>query len=76
MGGLLHRGAAELAPLHKAALALVPAAPDVHADETSTRQQDLERRSFIWSFVTPELVVYSYAPNLARHSLIASSLRT
>ena len=63
MCGLIHRGAAELAPLHKAALALVPAAPDVHADETSTRQQDLERRSFIWSFVTPELVVYSYAPS-------------
>jgi transposase len=63
MCDLLHRGAAELAPLHKAALALVPATPDVHADETSTRQQDLERRSFIWSFVTPELVVYSYAPS-------------
>jgi len=63
MCGLVHRGATELAPLHKAALALVPAAPDVHADETSTRQQDLARRSFIWSFVTPELVVYSYAGN-------------
>jgi transposase len=63
MCGLIHRGAAELAPLHRAALALVPAAPDVHADETSTRQQDLERRSFVWSFVTPQLVVYSYAPS-------------
>lgn len=63
MCDLVHRGATELRPLHSAALALVPAAADVHADETSTRQQDLERRSFIWSFVTPELVVYSYAPN-------------
>jgi transposase len=63
MCGLLHRGAAELRPLHTAALALVPAAADVHADETSVRQQDRERRCFIWSFVTPELVVYSYAPS-------------
>ena len=63
MCALLHRGAGELRPLHTAALALVPAALDVHADETSTRQQDLQRRSFIWSFVTPNLVVYTYAPN-------------
>jgi hypothetical protein len=63
MCDLVHRGATELRPLHTAALALVPAAADVHADETSTRQQDLDRRSFIWSFVTPDLVVYSYAPN-------------
>lgn len=61
MCSLVHRGAAELRPLHKAAIALVPAAPDVHADETSTRQQDLERRSFLWTFVTRELVVYKYA---------------
>jgi transposase len=60
---LIHRGARELKPLHDAALKLVPEAPDVHADETSMRQQDLERRSFIWSFVTPELVVYRYAPS-------------
>lgn len=63
MCDLLHRGATELQPLHKAALALVPKALDVHADETSTRQQDLKGRSYIWSFVTPELVVYTYAPS-------------
>jgi transposase len=63
MCGLLHRGASELRPLHTAALALVPAAADVHADETSTRQQDLEGRSYIWTFVTPDLVVYKYAPS-------------
>lgn len=63
MCGLIHRGADELRPLHTAALALVPASPDVHADETSTRQQDLERRSFIWTFVTKQLVVYKYAPS-------------
>jgi transposase len=62
MCSLIHRGAGELRPLYNAALALVPSAPDVHADETSTRQQDLERRSFIWSFVTRDLVVYKYAP--------------
>ena len=63
MCNLVHRGANELRPLYDAALALVPDAPDVHADETSTRQQDLERRSYIWTFVTAELVVYKYAPS-------------
>jgi transposase len=63
MCNLLHRGAEELRPIYAAALALVPAAEDVNADETSMRQQDLERRAFMWSFVTPELVVYRYAPN-------------
>jgi transposase len=62
MCNLLHRGADELRPIYAAALALVPAAEDVNADETSMRQQDLERRSFMWSFVTSELVVYRYAP--------------
>lgn len=60
---LIHRGADELRPLHNAALKLVPLATDVHADETSMRQQDLSGRSYIWSFVTPELVVYRYAPS-------------
>jgi transposase len=59
--GLIHRGAAELKPLHNAALKHVPQALDVHADETSMRQQDLEKRAFIWSFVTSELTVYRYA---------------
>jgi transposase len=62
MCNLLHRGADELRPIYAAALALVPAATDVNADETSMRQQDLERRAFMWSFVTPELIVYRYAP--------------
>ena len=63
MGGLLHRGAEELRPLYVAALALIPKAPDVHADETSTRQQDRAQRTFVWTFVTPNLVVYKYAPS-------------
>jgi transposase len=45
MCSLLHRGARELRPLQEAATALVPAAPDVHADETSMRQQDVEGRA-------------------------------
>lgn len=61
MCGLLHRGAEELRPLYSAALALVPAALDVHADETSIRQLGLDKRAFIWDFVTKDLVVYRYA---------------
>jgi transposase len=62
MCSLLHRGASELRPLYTTALSLVAEAPDVHADETSVRQQDQERRAFLWTFVTQSLVVYRYAP--------------
>jgi transposase len=61
MCALLHRGGRELAALQNAATAIVPRAPDVHADETSMRQQDLEGRAFFWVFVTADLVVYRYA---------------
>lgn len=63
MCDLFHRAAKELRPLYDAALALVPAAADVHADETSIRQQGLEKRAFLWGFVTPDVVVYRYAPS-------------
>jgi hypothetical protein len=55
MCSLLHRGARELSPLHDTATEPVPAAPDVHADETSMRQQNLEGRAFFWVLVTKEL---------------------
>jgi len=61
MCNLIHRAARELQPLHAAALALVPRAPDVHADETSMRQQDRAGRCYLWTFVTSELIVYRYA---------------
>lgn len=58
---LFHRGADELRPLYMAALALVPRAADVHADETSIRQLGLDKRAYLWDFVTPDLIVYRYA---------------
>jgi transposase len=61
MCNLIHRAARELRPLHAAALALVPRAPDVHADETSMRQWDHKGRCYLWTFVTPDLIVYRYA---------------
>ncbi len=61
MCALFHRAADELRPLYSAALALVPLAADVHADETSIRNRDSTKRAFIWAFVTPELVVYRYS---------------
>jgi len=63
MCDLFHRAASELRPLYDAALALVPQAADVHADETSIRQQGLDRRAFLWGFVTPEVIAYRYAPS-------------
>lgn len=61
MCDLFHRAARELLPLYEAAESLVPAAPDVHADETSIRQQGLDRRAFLWDFVTKDVVFYRYA---------------
>src|SRR5262249_27863782 len=58
-----HRAADELRPLYSAALALVPQSADVHADETSIRQQGLDKRAFLWGFVTSEVIAYRYAPN-------------
>jgi transposase len=63
MCSLFHRGAKELRPIYNAACKLVALAPDVHADETSFRQLDRKQKSFMWNFVTPELIVYCYAEN-------------
>jgi len=63
MCDLFHRAAEELRPIYTAALALVPQSADVHADETSIRQQGLDKRAFLWTFVTSDVVVYRYAPS-------------
>ena len=63
MCDLFHRGAEILRPLYDAAVAAVPKSADVHADETSIRQLGLDKRAFIWGFVTRDLVVYRYAPS-------------
>lgn len=61
MTSLQQRASKELEPLYNKALELVRAAPDVHADETSIRQQKLDKRAFFWTFVTPEITLYRYA---------------
>ena len=61
MCDLVHRAARELAPLYGRMEALVRAAGDVHADETSIRQQGLDQKAFIWVFATPLVTVYRYA---------------
>jgi transposase len=63
MCDLIHRAADELRPIYNAALALVPKAPDINADETSVRQLGLDHRAYFWDFVTPTLVVFVYAPD-------------
>jgi len=61
MCSLFHRGAEELSPIADAMLELIPEARDVHADETSMRQQDLAKRAFLWAFVTHNVTLYRYA---------------
>jgi transposase len=63
LNSLLHRAANELAPIYNAAQARVPAAHRVHADETSFREQGKDGKTFVWTFVTDELVFYRYAPS-------------
>lgn len=46
---LFHRAADELRLQYTAALAVVPAALDVHADETTIRQLGLEKRTSLWA---------------------------
>jgi transposase len=61
MCDLVHRAAKELKPIYNAALALVPKASDINADETSVRQIGLDHRGYLWDFVTSKLVVFVYA---------------
>lgn len=61
MTTLFYRAAEELRPLHAAAFRMVRLSLDVHADETSFRQQDIDKRAFVWGFVTSEVTAYRYA---------------
>jgi transposase len=72
LNSLIHRAATELAPLYSAACALVARAGVVHADETTMRQADLDKKAFMWTFSSPELVVYKYAES--RSGEVASEM--
>src|SRR5690606_28262324 len=61
MTTLFYRAAEELRALHDAAFRMVRLSLDVHADETSFRQQDIDKRAFVWGFVTSEVTAYRYA---------------
>lgn len=61
---LFHRTAELLGPLYKAMLDEIARQPHVHADETPIRRlrPGGTRRSFIWAFVTDDLVAFEYTP--------------
>lgn len=61
LNALLHRSAKELLPIYNAAAPLVAAAHRVHADETSFRQQTSTAKTYLWAFVTDDVVFYHYA---------------
>jgi transposase len=63
MTDLFHRAAESLAPLVNRLFALIAAAPVVLADETSIKIQDREKRGFIWTFSTPEVVGFRFSTN-------------
>lgn len=63
MTDLFHRGAQALSPLVSKLFALIATAPVVLADETSIKIQDREKRGFIWTFSTPEIVAFKFSPD-------------
>lgn len=58
---LSHRAADELRVIYDRAVQVVRDDPHVHADETTMKQQDLDKKSFFWTFHGRKLVVYRYA---------------
>lgn len=61
LGTLLHRAAREVEPLYERCLELVPLAHKINADETSFRELGRNNKTFLWAFVTGDMVVYRYA---------------
>ncbi len=68
MNELIHRMAEEFEPLIELMIRLIAASPVVLADETSIKIQDREKRGFVWTFVTPQVVLYRLtADRSAKH---------
>ena len=63
LGDLVHAGADALKPLYDLVLTLVKTDQHVQADETSMRVQGLDKRGFVWTFLSPTHVAYVFADN-------------
>jgi transposase len=61
MCDLVHRAATELDPIYLRLFPCVREATDVHADETTIRQQGLDKKAYLWVFVTSDVILYRYA---------------
>ncbi len=68
MCDLFHRAAAEFEPLVTTLFALIAAAPVVQADETSIKVKTSDKRGFIWTFLTDELVAFRFSPDRSGHT--------
>ena len=58
---LFHRGAGLIEPIYLLLLSRIPTSPVVYADETSLKMQRVEKLGFVWTFASPEVIVYRYS---------------
>ena len=58
-------------PLWRALLAEVRVDPHVQADETSFRTQTRPARSFVWTFLSDEIIAYRFAPDRSGETPLA-----
>lgn len=63
MNELLHRHAELLEPIYRRMLELVRDADVVLADETPIKQQTKRSKSWVWAFLSDEIIVYCFSSN-------------
>jgi len=60
---LFHRAAELIEPLYTRLRERLPERPFVYADETSLKMQHVDKLGFVWTFATPQEIVYHYSPD-------------
>jgi len=58
---LFHQVARQLAPLSERLVELVAASDVVQADETPLKMQQPNKKGYVWTFVTDDLIVYRFS---------------
>lgn len=63
LGDLFHAAGEKLEPLWKRLLFIIAQSEIVQADETSMKMQRPNKRGFVWTFLTEDLIAYRFADN-------------
>ena len=70
LNDLFHRAADKLAPLYDRLLELVAAGWLVQADETPMLMQSPNRKGYVWTFLSDNLIAYRFAANRAGQTAV------